>query len=178
MKLAGIMIVILLNAVCSLTPAQQAARAALQQILSYEKTHDNATDTIFNRRNLEIRRKWMTPSLYRLYLIELAREEREAKEHPDEKPYFGDGMDFGPLKELCKVGDRIYSQKFSFSRGRFIGNYAYLRARFFYHPECDGNEPTYYAFIFRKLGKAWLLDNIDYGRNGGTLRRSLRRAGK
>lgn len=173
------MIVILLNVVCLLTPAQQPARAALQRILGYEKTHDNSTDMSFNRRNIEIRRKWITPSLYRLYLIELAREERVAKERPDDKPYFGDGMDFGPLKESCTVGDKIYPQKFSLGRSRIISNYAYVRARFFYHPDCNGgDDPTYYTFIFRKTGKVWLLDNIDYGRNRGTLRRDLRRAGK
>jgi len=172
------MTLILLYGVWFLTPAQQTARAKLLQILSYEKTHDNADDTILNRRNIEIRRKWITRSLYRLYLIELAREEREMKAHPDEKPYFGDGMDFGPLKEFCKVGDNIYPQRFSLGRSRVIGNYTYVRARFFYHPDCDGDEPTYYTFIFRKTGKAWLLDNIDYEKNGGSLRRDLRRAGK
>jgi len=147
----------------------------LQQILDYEENHDNDADMTFNRRNIEIRQKWITPSLYRLYLIELIREEREAKEHPDEKPYFGDGMDFGPLKEFCKAVDKIYPQRFSLSRSRIIGNYVYVRARFFYHKDCDGDEPIYYTFIFRKTGNAWLLNDIDYGKNG-TLRRDLRRA--
>ena len=174
MKLFAAAVQILCLASFFLTPGQRTPRASLQKVLRYEEMHDNARDIIFDRRNIEIYRKWITPGLCRLYLIEVAREEREAKEHPDEKPYFGDGMTFCPMKELCRVRDKVFPQRFLLSKSRLIGNQAYIRARFFYHPDCDYGNHTFYSFILKKVGFAWLIDNIDYGKNG-TLRRSLRR---
>lgn len=155
---------------------QRPARSVLQDILRYEASHDNATDLTFNKRNLEFRRKWLTPSLYRLYLAELAREEKEATEHPDEKPYFGDGMNFGPMKELCRSAGKTYRQKFRLISSRATRDSAYLRSRFYYGPrECEGDKPTEYTFIFKKTNGSWLLDDINYGTNG-TLRKDLSRA--
>jgi hypothetical protein len=154
---------------------QSTPRAVLQQVLRYEELHDNADDIIFNRRNIEIYRKWMTPGLYRLHLIEDAREKQEAKENPDDKPFFED-MTFSPMKELCKVHERTYPQRFSLSKSRVIGNLAYVRARFFYHQDCDYGNHTFYTFILKRIRSAWLVDDIDYGKNG-TLRRALRREG-
>jgi hypothetical protein len=157
------------------TMGQQRADDTVRHALRYEQTHDNGPDIVFNRRNLEIRRKWMTLSLYRLYLIELAREERESKERPDEKPYLGDGMDFSPMKESCKVGNKFYLQRFLLSKARVLRTRAYVRARFFYHPDCDYGEYTYYTFILKRGGRAWFIDDIDYGKKR-TLRGDLRRS--
>ena len=161
---------VLLVCSCSLAVAQSTPSDVVRKALSYDQLHD----TVFNRENIDLRRKWMTHSLYRLFATELIREEREAKERPEDKPYFGDWAGFSAPSELCKVGEVIYPLRFSLSKTRFVGGLAYVRARFFYHFDCDHGQHRFYTFILRKVRSTWRIDNIDYGSNS-TLRRVLRR---
>ena len=149
----------------------------VKSVLVYEQQHDNVRDLTFNRRNLNIYKKWITPELYRLFLVELSREQREARVHPDEKPYFGDGMDFGPGKEYCKAHGRVYTQQFSLRKAIVSGGSAIVPASFFYNKACGVVEPTVYRFKLVRRPSSWLIDDIDY-RDNTTLRRDLRRAGQ
>jgi hypothetical protein len=144
--------------------------AIVGEALVYEQHHD----TTFNRRNINSRKKWITPELYRLFLAELAREERETREHPDEKPYFGDGLSFGPLKELCEQNGRVYRQQFSVRKAKIVGRSATVPVSFFYHRACGGR-PVIYRFKLVRRHSRWRIDDIDYGSNE-TLRKALRRA--
>jgi hypothetical protein len=146
----------------------------IRSVLHYEQRHDNARDSSFNKRNLKIYRRWITPSLHRLFLSELAREEQEARSHPDEKPYLGDGMQFGPIKEYCKENNRVYRQQFSLRKAIVSGSSAIVPASFFYNRACGGGKPTVYRFKLVRRSSVWLIDDIDYGQNG-TLRQVLRR---
>ena len=148
----------------------------VRAVLIYEQRHDNARDSILNKRNLDTYRKWMTASLYQLFLTELAREEQEARIHTDEKPYLGDGMQFSPVKEYCKENGRVYKQQFSLSKGTASRGSAIVPASFFYNKACGGREPTVVRFTLVRRPSGWLIDDIDYGPNG-SLRRVLGRVG-
>jgi hypothetical protein len=149
----------------------------VRTLLQYEKEHDNARDTTFNQRNLNIYRKWITPGLYKLFVIELARERHQAKLHPTDKPYFGDGMDFGPLKESCTENGRTYTQQFSLRKANTSGNTATVPVTFFYNKACGPGDSTVYRFKLVRRSSIWLIDDIDYG-SKVTLQRDLRNAGK
>jgi hypothetical protein len=172
MKNLGLVILI---AVCvSIISGQTSTPAGtVRTLLQYEK---NARDLTFNQRNLNIYRKWITPGLYKLFVVELARERRQAKLHPTDKPYF-EGMDFGPRKEVCTGGGRSYTQQFSLRRASTSGDNSTLPVAFFYNKACGTGDPIVYRFKLIRRSSMWLIDDINYG-SEGTLRRDLRNAGK
>ncbi|MBL8125486.1 MAG: hypothetical protein JNJ39_15400 [Blastocatellia bacterium] len=144
----------------------------VRSMLLYEQRHDNTEDVLLNRRNLNIYRRWITPSLYRVLLRELIREERESKLHPDEKPYFGDGMQFGARKEYCAKDGVQYPQQFFVNKTRFRRRSAIVPASFFYNKACDGGEPVVFKFKLVRIRGKWLIDDVDYG-DGGELRKDM-----
>ena len=158
---------------CTSCAQSTAPAAVVSEVMTYEQVHDNADDAVFNLRNLKIYKKWITPELYELFLAELAREEKEAKLNPDDKPYFGDGMTFSPLKEFCKANGKIYTQQFSLQETVSSDDGAIVPVSFFYDKACGETEPTVYRFRLLKQESVWLIDDIDYGENG-SLRNDLR----
>ena len=139
----------------------------------YEQEPKKVDNVIFNRRNIDIRKKWITRDLYDLYLVELAREEQEKKLAPDEKPYFGDGMSFGPMKEVgCWKNGRPVLQAFSIRKPKISGKIAIVPVGFYY-PGCGVGVETF-GFQLTKTSAGWLIDDIDYGEKG-TLRKDLQR---
>jgi hypothetical protein len=61
-------------------PALSAVRAFYQFHFAHNRD--------FTVRNVERRKRWLTPVLHKLLLDELKREAQESKAHPDEAPYF------------------------------------------------------------------------------------------
>src|SRR4051794_7194202 len=112
----------------SSTPAN-----TVKSVLTYEySAHNNALD----QRNLNRYKKWITPGLYKMYKVALARQERYIKLHPTNKPYFGDGMDLSPLKENCTANGRSYLPQFSVGKANVSGRSATVRASFFFNKGC------------------------------------------
>ncbi len=147
----------------------------VRSMLLYEQRHDNVRDTLLNRRNLNIYRRWITPSLYRLLLRELVREELESQLYPDDKPYFGDGMQFGYRKELCQKDGVQYNQQFSVKKARLARRSAIVPASFFYNKACDGGDPVVFQFKLVRVRGRWLIDDLDYG-DGVELRKNMPKA--
>ncbi|MBV9241187.1 MAG: hypothetical protein JO314_04180 [Acidobacteria bacterium] len=160
-------------ATMSSTYAQRSAPSrTVHSMLVYEQHHDNTADVLLNRRNLNIYRQWITPSLYRVLLREFIREERESKLHPDEKPYFGDGMQFGARKEYCARNGVQYPQQFAVRRVQFVRGSAIVPAAFFYNKACDSGDPVVFKFKLVRVRGKWLIDDVDYG-DGGELRKDM-----
>ena len=151
------------------------AAGTVRTLLTYEDKPHGAT---FNQQNLNRYKKWITPELYRLFKVALAREKRYIRLHPTNKPYFGDGMDFGPLKENCNANGRVYPQQFSIRKAVVSGTSATVRASFFWNKACGIDEPTIFRFKLVRRKSGWLIDDIDYRSNGGTLRTDLLNAPK
>ena len=70
----------------------------------FSSSHSN----VFDRRHIELRKNWYTKELYQLLLDQLQKDEANLRAHPTDKPFFGDGLDFEPLHELCYAGGKSY----------------------------------------------------------------------
>ncbi|HSQ20192.1 MAG TPA: DUF3828 domain-containing protein [Blastocatellia bacterium] len=86
--LVGI-IMILSTSVLSGSTAQTAGSQdqALRTVRSFYTFH-LAHNKNFTVRNVQQRKRWLTPELYGLLLKELKQQAAESKAHPDEAPYF------------------------------------------------------------------------------------------
>lgn len=154
------------------------ATAALSQTAGPAQTvrafyrFSNARSSVFNRKHIESRKRWYTPELYRLFLEALRKENAFLKQHPDEKPFFGDGLDFHPLHEPCHANGKAYDRSQSITRTDVKDNRAYVEVKFAY-PEACTEEPIYYRVQLKKLSGKWLIDDWTYS-DGTTLTRDIK----
>ena len=132
----------------------------------------NARSAVFNRKHIESRKRWYTPDLFRLFLEELRKEEVFLKLHPDEKPFFGDGLSFRPLDEPCHANDKSYQRSQSITRTESGQKRAFVDVKFAYPKVCI-EEPIYYRVNLRRLGGKWLIDDWTYS-SGMTLSREMK----
>jgi len=153
--------------------AQTTPRAALEAFYKYDRSHSQT----FNRKNIEARKRWFSAELYNLFLNELKREATYLKKNPTDKPFFGDGLPFQPLKEKCEAGfDRGLVIKQDFVRG----NRAAATANFAYPKACGGDPsaewkvPVVYTIGVVKTRSGWVIDDINYGEDT-TLKQRLQR---
>jgi hypothetical protein len=131
--------------------------------------YSNARSSTFNRRHIELRKKWYTPALYAAFLKQLAEDEKYIKAHPDDKPFFGDGLDFRPLDEPCEVGDRSYKRVQSVSGTQMTGSRAEVEVKFAYPSVCTQPfQPIFYKVNLQKVGRTWLINDWTY-EDGKTL---------
>ena len=169
MKIRIIFIALLLLACAA--PTQPQTRSPADTVRAFYK-FSNARSPVFNRRHIESRKRWYTPDLYQLFLEELREQTALLKQHPDEKPFFGDGLDFRPLHEPCKANGKSYDRSQSISRSEAGKNRAYVDVKFAYPGVCT-EEPIYYRVNLRKLGGRWLIDDWTYS-SGKTLTREMK----
>lgn len=132
----------------------------------------NARSAVFNRKHIESRKRWFSPELYRLFLEELRKEEAFLRQHPDEKPFFGDGLTFRPLDEPCQADGKSHQRVQSISRTESGKNRAYVDVKFAYPQACT-EKPITYRINLKKVGGRWLIDDLTYS-NGMTLAREMR----
>ena len=132
----------------------------------------NARSSVFNRKHIESRKRWYTPELYRLFLEALRKENAFLKQHPDEKPFFGDGLDFRPLQEPCQANGKTYDRSQSITRTELKNSRAYVDVKFAYPKACT-EEAIVYRVKLKKLSQSWLIDDWAYS-DGTTLSRDLK----
>jgi hypothetical protein len=131
--------------------------------------YSNARSSTFNRRHIELRKKWYTPALYAAFLKQLSEDEAYLKTHPDDKPFFGDGLDFRPLDEPCEVGDRSYKRVQSVYRSQMTSSRAEVEVKFAYPSACTQNlPPIIYKVNLQKVSGKWLINDWTY-EDGKTL---------
>ena len=154
------------------------ATAALSQTLNPTSTvkqfykFSNARSALFNRQHIESRKRWYTPALYSLFLEMLKKEEAFLEQHPTEKPFFGDGLDFRPLDETCEANGKQYRRLQSITRSETTGSQAYVDVKFAY-PQACSEDPVYYRVQLKKFRGRWLIDDWTYS-NGMTLTREMK----
>jgi hypothetical protein len=154
------------------------ATAALSQAAGPAETvrafyrFSNARSSVFSRRHIESRKRWYTPELYRLFIEALRKENAFLKQHPDEKPFFGDGLDFRPLQEPCHANGKAYDRSQSITRTDAKHNQAYVDVNFAYPKACT-EEPIVYRVQLKRLSGRWLIDDWIYS-DGTTLTRDMK----
>lgn len=152
--------------------------AAVSQTLSPAETvaafykYSNARSSTFNDRHIQSRKQWYTPALYNLFLLELKKEKAMLKAHPDDKPFFGDGLTFRPMDEPCEANGRSYSRTQSIGRVSIGKTRSYIDVKFAYPKACN-IDPIFYRVNLQKIGGKWLISDWTYS-SGMTLTREMR----
>lgn len=151
--------------------AQQATpKAAVDSFYKFDRSHSQ----VFNRRNVEARKAWFSPALYRLFQDELRREAAYLKKNPTDKPYFGDGFPFQPLDEACTAGRRQLRRSLIIKREFQRSRHAAATATFAYPRPCTDREKIVYTIGLIKVKGSWVIDDVNYGEDT-TLKQRLQR---
>ena len=132
--------------------AQDSKSEAVKTLNAFYQFH-RAHKNVFTRAEIVRRKKWLTPELYQLLLKEDAREVKEARKHPDEKPYF-EGLPFTAIEEYpppkLKMGD-----------AKVEADTAKIEMEFVYGKGGKDNESKW-TVEMQKVNNAWLISNIIY----------------
>ena len=168
MKNKTILLIALTLFVCSFSViAQNSPRVTVEAFYRYDSSHSQT----FNWRNIDERKRWFSTELYNLFLNELKREAANLKKNPTDKPYFGDGLPFQPLREKCEAGkERVLQTKQDYIEAKR----AVELAGFSYPKPCKDPDPVVYTIGMLKVNGRWVIDDINYGEDT-TLKQRLRR---
>jgi hypothetical protein len=168
MKIASIAAAILVCIPHTMLAQNPSPSATVASFYTYDRTHSQ----VLSRPNIDARSKWLTPAFARELREEEIRERAESKLHPDEKPWFGDGLSMQPYEEYfkehgvrCRLGSRI-TLKTQTSKS------AVVSVRFAYVKPCEPNGETYKLRLTNIRGK-WLINDIILP-NGTSYRRNIR----
>ena len=123
--------------------------------------YDAANSQIFNRANVDARKKWMSSELYAKFLRELEREKAYLGKNPTDKPHFGDGFPFRPIDETCTLNGREYRRSISYGQVTIKGDLANVDVYFKYPKGCNIPD-VLYAVNMSKEGARWVIDDIRY----------------
>ena len=137
--------------------------------------YDSANSQVFNRRNIDARKRWFSAELYKLLINELAREKEFLKANPTDKPHFGDGLPFRPLGEVCELNGRKYRRQISYGQVTVKGDLGNVDVYFKYPKGCDIPDILYAVNIFKENGR-WVIDDIRYIAENTSLVEDLNRA--
>lgn len=123
----------------------------------YDATHSQ----VFNRANIDNRKRWFSYELHRLFLNELDREKAFRKQNPTDKPHFGDGLPFRPSDEVCELNGREYNRTISYGRVSVKGDLSNVDVYFKYPKGCNIPDVLYAVNMSKEKGR-WVIDDIRY----------------
>ena len=147
--------------------AQRTASAdpALSTVRSFYQFHF-AHNKNFTPRNVQERKRWLTPELYNLLLQELKREAEESKAHPDEAPYF-EGDPFTDSQE--------YPDSFRVGKSDVNGDTSKVTVTLLWSARTSrGRDKRDIVVEVTKSGAGWLINDI-VNNQGRRLRDELKR---
>ncbi|MGH9819675.1 MAG: hypothetical protein ACRD43_05850 [Pyrinomonadaceae bacterium] len=144
--------------------------AATRSFYKYDRSHSQ----VFNRRDIDARKAWFSPELFRLFQYELRREAAYLKKNPTDKPYFGDGLPFQPIDETCKAGRQDLHKSLVVKPAFQKGNRAAVTATFAFPKPCKDPDNTIYTIGLIKSKKGWVIDDVNFGEDR-TLKEDLKR---
>ena len=126
-------------------------REAARTVRSFYTFH-LARNKDFNLRNIRLRKRWLTPELYKLLLDELRHEAEARKAHPDEAPYFeGD-----PLTD-----SQEYPDSFRVGNAEISGNLAKATVTLLWSARTSrGRDKRDIVVEVTKSGAGWLINDI------------------
>ena len=135
---------------------------------------DTANSQVFNRRNIDARKRWFSAELYKLLINELAREKEFLKANPTDKPHYGDGLPFRPLDEVCELNGRKYHRTISYGHVTVKGDLANVDVHFKYPKACNIPDIVYAVNISLENGR-WVIDDVRYTADNTSLIEDLNR---
>jgi len=122
---------------------------------------DTANSQVFDRRNIDARRRWFSTELYKLLINELSREKEFLKANPTDKPHYGDGLPFRPLDEVCELNGKKYRRTITYGQVTVKGDLANVDVHFKYPKACNIPD-ILYAVNISKENSRWVIDDIRY----------------
>ncbi|MEO5859278.1 MAG: hypothetical protein ABIR33_10050 [Pyrinomonadaceae bacterium] len=132
-------------------------KAAVAAFYKYDAAHSQ----VFNRKNIDARRRWFSDELYKLFLKELAREKEYLAKNPTDKPHFGDGLPFRPLDETCELNGKNYGRTISYGQVTVKGEVGNVDVYFKYPHGCNIADVLYAINMSKERGR-WVIDDIRY----------------
>lgn len=148
----------LILATCVVSFGQSSSpKAAVMAFYKY----DAANSQVFNRVNIDERKRWLSSELYAKFLSELAREKAYLAQNPTDKPHFGDGLPFRPLDEVCELDGKSYRRTISYGKVMIKGDLANVDVYFKYPKGCNIPDVLYGVNISKERGR-WVIDDIRY----------------
>lgn len=145
-------------------------KAVVAAFYKYDSTHSQ----VFNRANIDARKRWLSDELYKLLLNELDREKVYLAQNPTDKPHFGDGLPFRPLDEVCEFNGREYRRSISYGKVTIKGDLANVDVYFRYPKGCNIPDVLYAVNLSKERGR-WVIDDIRYIAENSSLVEDLNR---
>ena len=151
-----------LQVVAQTSSANNAASRAVHSFYTFHL----ARNKDFTVRNISLRKRWLTPELYKLLLDELRDEAIRSKKNPDEAPYFeGD-----PL-----TNSQEYPDSFRVGDSEVSGKVARVTVTLHWSEKTSrGRDQRDIVVELAKSGAAWLINDI-VDNQGSRLRDELKR---
>ena len=132
-------------------------KAAVTAFYKYDAAHSQ----VFNKKNIDARRRWFSDELYKLFLKEVDREKEYLAQNPTDKPHFGDGLPFRPLDETCDLNGKSYRRDISYGKVTVKGEVGNVDVYFKYPKGCDIPDILYAVNMSKERGR-WVIDDIRY----------------
>ncbi len=170
MKTKTILVVVALALLSSVVFAQK--QGASDAVKSFYNFHRSRTG-VFNSYEVELRKKWFSNNLYKLFLNELKREKEFLKNNPTDKPFFGDGFPFQPYDE-CSKENKSYPNRYETDTSSIDGNKTIVAVKFYNPKQCDGSLIETFKVELIKSKEKWLIDDWVYA-DGKRLTDDLKR---
>jgi hypothetical protein len=136
--------------------------------------YDSANSQVFDRRNIDARKRWFSSELYKLFLKEIERENVYLAKNPTDKPHFGDGLPFRPLDETCDLNGKSFRRTISYGTVTVKGDLANVDVYFKYPKGCKIPD-VLYAVNMSKERARWVIDDIRYIADNSSLVEDLDR---
>lgn len=169
---ARIALVLMLVFTASVAVFSQATgpKSAVTAFYKYDRSHSQ----VFNRRNIDARKQWLSAELYKLLINELAREKAYLAKNPSDKPHFGDGLPFQPLSENCEANGKSYGRSISYGQVTVKGDVGNVDVYFKYPKACNIPDILYAVYMERRHGR-WVISDVRYISSNTSLVEDLNR---
>jgi hypothetical protein len=158
-NISGILTAVLFTCLFSIVSHAQAAGPKASITAFYK--FDRANSQVFNRRNIDARKRWFSDELYKLFANELAREKAYIATNPTDKPHFGDGLPFQPLDEVCELNGKKYGRVPSYGKETIKGDTGNVDVYFKYPKGCNLPDILYALNMEKQRGR-WVISDVRY----------------
>jgi hypothetical protein len=120
----------------------------------------------FSSSEINLRKKWFTPKLYKLFLFELKREKEYLKQYPTNKPVFGEGLKFEPWEE-CLSSGKFYRNWYRIGKSSVNNNKAVVTVAFYNPQKCEnGSLISEHTVELIKSKNKWLINDFIFPSRG------------
>lgn len=144
--------------------------SAVKEFYAFHRTHHSE----LSRSSIEARKKWFSPALYKLFQREIKRQDEFLRKHPNDKPYFGEGLPFQPWDETCSVGKTQIHKKLNVRPDAEDKDVATVRLIFAFPSPCKTPDKIEYTMQMVRIAGMWVIDDLSYD-DGSTLTKDLNR---